>query len=208
MLKADYQKADDGEKSCPNCGSKFVFSTDNVRYETYNAGNEVLRLLTLRCTHCSWEGAWRVDENGDLLVLEGKEARRNLRGRSAGSLDLEPGLLKRAYRTARQTKQIESLQAQIANLEKKVADHTPSKVRELGVKKHDFSRFFDAAKLTAKQHEVATLVWEYELTVMEIAKRLGKHHSTVQYLKARVQNKMEFLKMNRVKLRPKKDWEQ
>jgi DNA-directed RNA polymerase specialized sigma24 family protein len=51
---------------------------------------------------------------------------------------------------------------------------------KLGRKRTDFSKFFDAAKLTKRQRECASLRWEYGRGVTEIAQRLDVHHSTVQ----------------------------
>jgi IS30 family transposase len=42
------------------------------------------------------------------------------------------------------------------------------------------SRYFDGARLTERQLEVASLAWEYEMSIGEIARRLGKHRSTIQ----------------------------
>lgn len=203
MLRSENHESGAGEGSCPDCGTKFVFSPDTVAYQTLNAGGEGLRLLTLRCKKCPWEGAWRVDENGDLLVREPGDARRNITRASDNSLDLKLELMRRAFRTVKQAKQIESLQIQVRNLEKAVVKDASSKVQALGRKKQNFSRFFEEANLTDKQREVASLVWEYGLPVVEVAKRLGKHHSTIQYLKARADQKMEFRDRNRVKSKPR-----
>ena len=51
----------------------------------------------------------------------------------------------------------------------------------LGQKKVDLSIYLDAAGLTDRQRDCFSMKLEYELSVAEIARRLGKHHSTVQY---------------------------
>jgi hypothetical protein len=62
---------------------------------------------------------------------------------------------------------------------------------DLPQKKCDMEHFFDAAKLTDKQREVASLSWEYELKVAQIARRLGKHRKTVDELLAAAQKKVD-----------------
>lgn len=58
---------------------------------------------------------------------------------------------------------------------------TPMGFDGLGQKETDLSHYFDAADLTDRQSECASLSWEYGLGVTEIARRLGLgHHSTVQ----------------------------
>ncbi|OFW12204.1 MAG: hypothetical protein A3H27_00175 [Acidobacteria bacterium RIFCSPLOWO2_02_FULL_59_13] len=53
----------------------------------------------------------------------------------------------------------------------------------LSVKKQDLSRYLH--RLTDRQHQCASLKWEYGLSDFEIARRLSLHHSTVQeHLKA------------------------
>ena len=50
----------------------------------------------------------------------------------------------------------------------------------LGPKKTDLARYFDAADLTDRQRECASLKWEYGLPDRQIADRLDLHHKTVQ----------------------------
>jgi hypothetical protein len=61
----------------------------------------------------------------------------------------------------------------------------------LGQKQTDLSQYFDAAELTERQRECASLKWEYGLGVTEIARRLGLgHHSTVQEVLKAVDTKL------------------
>lgn len=61
----------------------------------------------------------------------------------------------------------------------------------LGKKKHDYSEFFDTARLTNAQRDCASMKWEYGLEeVTKIAKRLRVHHSTVQEHLAAVAKKL------------------
>jgi hypothetical protein len=53
----------------------------------------------------------------------------------------------------------------------------PDKLLE---KKRDMSEIFDGANLTDKQREVASLAWEHEFPVAAIAKRTGKHRTTIE----------------------------
>lgn len=49
---------------------------------------------------------------------------------------------------------------------------------DLPPKKQDLERYFDG--LTEIQKQCVSLAWEYGLRVTEIARRMGRHHSTVQ----------------------------
>lgn len=72
-------------------------------------------------------------------------------------------------------------QEQTAPEPAKATAKTPKCPDGLGRKKTDLSHYFDAADLTERQRECASLSWEYGLGVTEIARRLGLgHHSTVQ----------------------------
>jgi DNA-binding CsgD family transcriptional regulator len=52
-------------------------------------------------------------------------------------------------------------------------------------KKQDLSRYFDAASLTDKQYECASLHWEFGIPKAQIARELGLHRKTVdQHLQA------------------------
>lgn len=57
---------------------------------------------------------------------------------------------------------------------------SPKGSAHLGSKKQDLSGYFSGADLTSKQRECLSLRFEYALGVAEIARRLGKHHSTIQ----------------------------
>jgi hypothetical protein len=57
--------------------------------------------------------------------------------------------------------------------------------------KNDMTSYFDAARLTEKQREVASFAWEYGLTVTEIARRTGKHRTTVDELLAAAKKKID-----------------
>jgi DNA-binding CsgD family transcriptional regulator len=61
----------------------------------------------------------------------------------------------------------------------------------LGQKKSDISQYMDGARLTNLQHDCLSLRLEYGLPVTEIARRLEKHHSTVQYHLKRASEKIE-----------------
>ena len=71
---------------------------------------------------------------------------------------------------------------------------THSGFKNLPPQKADFSNYFDAARLTEKQRECASLRWEYALSVSEIARRLGKDRKTVQDLLAATKKKMSIAK--------------
>jgi DNA-directed RNA polymerase specialized sigma24 family protein len=75
---------------------------------------------------------------------------------------------------------------------------------ELPPKKTDLSRYLDGAGLTDHQRECASLRFEYGITLTEIAQRLGKHHSTIQYHLDRAKAKMstKFQAKGRVKPLP------
>ena len=63
----------------------------------------------------------------------------------------------------------------------KATADAPKRFDGLGQKKQmDLSRYFDAADLTKRQQVCASMKYEYGLSVVEIARRLGVHHSTVQ----------------------------
>jgi len=57
---------------------------------------------------------------------------------------------------------------------------TPKAFDGLGQKKIELSEYLDGAKLTERQGECASMKYEYDLPVAEIARRLGVHHSTIQ----------------------------
>ena len=69
-------------------------------------------------------------------------------------------------------------------------------VEKLPVKKSDMTRYFDAAKLTEKQREVASLAWERGLTVTEIARRIRKHRTTVDESLAAAKKKIDQAESN------------
>lgn len=58
------------------------------------------------------------------------------------------------------------------------------------VKKQDLSRYLDVANLTEKQYQCASLRWEYNLSMSEIARRLQKHRATVAQHIQSAQTKM------------------
>jgi hypothetical protein len=60
---------------------------------------------------------------------------------------------------------------------KEAKSNAPDK---LLARKRDLSEIFDGANLTDIQREVASLKWEYEFPVAAIARRLGKHKSTIE----------------------------
>jgi DNA-binding CsgD family transcriptional regulator len=61
---------------------------------------------------------------------------------------------------------------------------------KLPPKKHDLSRYLEVANLTPKQHECASLKWEYEFTVTEIARRQHITRKTVDEHLAAAQKRM------------------
>jgi DNA-binding CsgD family transcriptional regulator len=84
--------------------------------------------------------------------------------------------------------------AEVALAQKQTTSPEPgnvAQVEKLTDKKNDMARYFDSAKLTDKQREVASLAWEYGLTVAEIARRTGKHRKTVDELRAAAEKKID-----------------
>jgi len=67
----------------------------------------------------------------------------------------------------------------------------PDGLKGLGPKKNDLSRYLDSAKLTDIQRDCLSMKFEYDLSLAEIARRLHKHHSTVQYHITRATKKIE-----------------
>lgn len=57
----------------------------------------------------------------------------------------------------------------------------PKGFEGLGPKKRDLSEYLDGAGLTSVQRDCVSLILEHGLPLAEIARRLGRHHSTVQY---------------------------
>jgi len=57
----------------------------------------------------------------------------------------------------------------------------PKGFEGLGQKRTDFSMYIAGARLTDKQRDCFSMKYEYGLGVAEIARRLEKHHSSVQY---------------------------
>lgn len=71
-------------------------------------------------------------------------------------------------------------QAQIAPMPAKATADAPKSLDGLGQKRTDLSRYLEAADLTERQWECASMKYEYSLSIVEIARRLGIHRSTVQ----------------------------
>jgi predicted DNA-binding protein YlxM (UPF0122 family) len=61
----------------------------------------------------------------------------------------------------------------------------------LPAKQQRLSMYFDNAKLTDLQLQVASLKWEYGLSVSEIARRFDKHRSTIDEHLAAIKGKVE-----------------
>ena len=176
--------------ACPDCGTKLRLSPNSVRYEIIDSEGESVRLLMLRCLGCPWEAAWRIDENGNPFRATGTAGQLNKGGGLIDPLDEDFELWKHALRTIRQKRVLESLEKKVAALEEKLVKPGPKGFEGLGQKIENMSSFFLDAELTDKQQEVASLRWEYGLPVVEIARRVRKHHSTVQYLLARAESRM------------------
>jgi hypothetical protein len=192
---------------CPDCGREFVFSPETATYQTLNAGGENVLLLTLRCLGCPWQGAWRVDDKGDPFPTDTTVAQPNNGEGSVDIVDEDFELTKRAIRSVMQKRKLETLAKKVADLEEKLVKQGPKGFEGLRRKNQDLSRFFDEANLTDKQLEVASLLWEYDLSLGEVAKRLQKHHSTIQYFKVRAEKKMEIANTNRKRARRRAGWE-
>jgi DNA-directed RNA polymerase specialized sigma24 family protein len=71
-------------------------------------------------------------------------------------------------------------QAQTAPEPPEATADTPMGFDGLGQKWMDLSRYFDAADLTERQRECASMRYEYRLSVTQIARRQGLHRKTVQ----------------------------
>jgi DNA-binding CsgD family transcriptional regulator len=63
-------------------------------------------------------------------------------------------------------------------------------------KKQDLSRYLDAAKLTDRQYQCASLRWEYGLAVSQIARELKRHRKTVDQHIHSAQAKMRSSGLN------------
>jgi len=89
------------------------------------------------------------------------------------------------------------LEHQLHAIEKRISELEKSdrkKPGRLPVKKNDYSEIFDQAKLTHRQMEVASLKYEFELPTAEIARKIGRHRSTVQEHLERAISKMKMTK--------------
>jgi RNA polymerase sigma factor (sigma-70 family) len=79
-------------------------------------------------------------------------------------------------------------------------------------KKHDLSNYFDAANLTERQHQCASLRWEYELPVAAIARQLNLSRPTVDQHLDSARKKMdksgqyEKMKKNLAKTNADNQW--
>jgi DNA-binding CsgD family transcriptional regulator len=175
---------------CPDCGRQFAFSPQTVAYDILAAGGENTRLLTLRCLACPWQAAWRVDDDGNPVPTDATAVQPKDIGESTDLSDEDFELTRRALRFVRQNRRIETLEKKLAGLEEKSAAKGPKGFEGLGHKIANMSSFFHDANLTDKQQEVASLKWEYGLPLAEVAARLRKHHSTVQYLLSRADYKL------------------
>ena len=89
---------------------------------------------------------------------------------------------------------LERVEKRITELEKNDRKREVKKPGKLPVKARDFSEIFDQAKLTHQQMEVASLKYEYELPTAEIARKIGRHRSTVQERLERAMSKMKGTK--------------
>lgn len=87
--------------------------------------------------------------------------------------------------------QIKELQDHAREAPTSIRKGAPKGFERLGRKKNDLSKYLDRTKLTNIQRDCFSLKFEYALPLAEIARRLDKHHSTVQYHIARVTKKIE-----------------
>jgi predicted DNA-binding protein (UPF0251 family) len=117
----------------------------------------------------------------EILRHAGQRATAGLREAEQASV---PSELERAIQStrARHTTRLEDAKRE------GLAEFAPEERIE---KKRDMQSFFDRAKLTHKQREVASFRWEYELPVVKIARRTGKHRKTVDELLAAAQKKID-----------------
>src|SRR5262249_10878235 len=68
---------------------------------------------------------------------------------------------------------------------------TRPKKPALPPKRRDYSRYFDAVKLTPTQRDYLSLKFEHEMSVTAIARLRNKHHSSVQETLERAQTKLQ-----------------
>jgi hypothetical protein len=87
-------------------------------------------------------------------------------------------------------RELHSVERRIAELEKSDRKRDVKKPGRLPVKMSDLSGYFDQAKLTDTQRQVASLRYEYGLPVAEIARRIGRHRSAIQERLDRAKSKM------------------
>jgi predicted DNA-binding protein YlxM (UPF0122 family) len=67
----------------------------------------------------------------------------------------------------------------------------PKGFDRIGRKESDLSQYFDAADLTERQRECASMKYEYGLALAEIASRLNAHHSTIQEALKAVEKRLQ-----------------
>lgn len=82
----------------------------------------------------------------------------------------------------------------------------PKGLEKLPAKKRNLSRFLDSANLTEKQHLYASLCLERGMSIAEIARRFGRHHSTIQEALALARIKIDTAsRKSRSRRRPRMD---
>lgn len=81
---------------------------------------------------------------------------------------------------ARQVARAANAQAPQPSAQSTTKADAPKELKELGKKEMELSQYFDAANLTERQYQCASLKWEYGRPTREIARRLDLHHKTVQ----------------------------
>jgi DNA-directed RNA polymerase specialized sigma24 family protein len=91
---------------------------------------------------------------------------------------------------SRLERELLSVERRITELEKSDRKREVKKAGRPPIKRNDFSEDFDQAKLTDAQREVASFRFEYELSIAEIARRIGRHRSAVQERLDRATSKM------------------
>jgi len=139
--------------------------------------------------HTSPHGA-KIDEYESLVPAHLREAVREFLSPKAGPLAPSSGGVPSGG-VPSQLELLPSVTLISADLAKIVGGRTTQESTEpkksstklpdqLPPKHLDMSRYFDGARLTERQLEVASLAWEYEMSIGEIARRLGKHRSTIQ----------------------------
>ena len=92
-------------------------------------------------------------------------------------VDMSPEEDQRQWQRALLPRKVRRLEDEVKELRQQPRNR--AKIKRLPKKKRDFSRYFDEAKLTAKQRQVASLTLEHELKPTEIANWLKVDRKTI-----------------------------